>query len=82
MGLIGMLRHRYQRIVLLALTGLMSLYLLVPLLVSYGVTQWLSHQGYRNVIVQLGYPGWQALSIPVVSFQLDLGDEVLILHRL
>lgn len=77
MGLIGMLRYRYQRIVLLTLTGLMSLYLLVPLLVSYGVTQWLSHQGYRNVIVQLGYPGWQELSIPVVSFQLDLGDELL-----
>ncbi|MEK6634021.1 MAG: hypothetical protein AABY94_11925, partial [Nitrospirota bacterium] len=72
-----MLRYRYQRLVLLVLTGLMSVYLLVPLMVSYGVTQWLSHQGYRNVIVQLGYPGWQELSIPVVSFQLDLGDEVL-----
>ena len=72
-----MFRHRYQRIVVLALTGLISIYLLVPLLVSYGVTQWLSRQGYRNVIVQLGYPGWQELSIPVVSFQLDLGDEVL-----
>lgn len=72
-----MLRYRYQRIVLLALTGLMSVYLLVPLMVSYGVTQWLSRQGYRNVIVQFGYPGWRELSIPVASFQLDLGDEVL-----
>ncbi len=72
-----MLRYRYQRIVLLALTGLMSVYLLIPLMVSYGVTQWLSRQGYQNVIVQLGYPGWQELSIPVVSFQLELGDEVL-----
>ena len=77
MGPIGMFRYRYQRIVVLALIGFMSVYLLVPLMVSYGVTQWLSRQGYRNVIVQLGYPGWQELSIPVVSFQLDLGDEVL-----
>ncbi|MDP3091582.1 MAG: YdbH domain-containing protein [Nitrospira sp.] len=77
MGPVGMLRYRYQRILVLALTGLLSVYLLAPLLVSYGVTQWLSRQGYRNVIVQLGYPGWQELSIPVVSFQLDLGDEVL-----
>lgn len=72
-----MLRYRYQRILVLAFTGLLSVYLLAPLLVSYGVTQWLSRQGYRNVIVQLGYPGWHELSIPVVSFQLDLGDEVL-----
>ncbi|MCC6139237.1 MAG: YdbH domain-containing protein [Nitrospira sp.] len=72
-----MLRDRYQRIALVALMGLMSVYLLLPLVVSYGATQWLSQQGYRNVIVQLGYPGWRELSIPVVSFQLDLGDEVL-----
>lgn len=58
-------------------TGLISVYLLLPLLVSYGATQWLSRQGYRNVIVQLGYPGWRELSIPVVSFHLDLGDEML-----
>ncbi|MBX9660963.1 MAG: YdbH domain-containing protein [Nitrospiraceae bacterium] len=77
MGTVGMLRYRYQRILVLAFTSLLSVYLLAPLLVSYGVTQWLSRQGYRNVIVQLGYPGWHELSIPVVSFQLDLGDEVL-----
>lgn len=72
-----MLRQRSHRVVLLVLTGLLSLYLLAPLVVSYGATQWLSRQGYRQVIVQLGYPGWQGLSIPVVSFQLDLGDELL-----
>ncbi|ULA63679.1 MAG: DctA-YdbH domain-containing protein [Nitrospira sp.] len=72
-----MLHYRYQRIALVAFLSLMCVYLLIPLVVSYGATQWLSQQGYRNVIVQLGYPGWQELSIPVVSFQLDLGDEVL-----
>ena len=73
-----MLHHPYQRWGLLVLTGLVSLYLVLPLTVSLAVTQWLRHHGYQHVIVQLGYPGWQGLSIPVVSFQQDLGDERLI----
>lgn len=73
-----MLRHPYQRWGLLALTGLVILYLVLPLTVSLAVTQWLRHHGYQHVIVQLGYPGWRGLSIPVVSFQQDLGDERLI----
>ena len=73
-----MLHHPYQRWGLLLLTGLVSLYLILPLTVSWAVTQWLRHHGYQHVIVQLGYPGWQGLSIPVVSFQQDLGDERLI----
>lgn len=74
-----MLHHPYQRWGVLLLTGLVGLYLLLPLTVSLVVTHWLRDHGYRNVIVQLGYPGWQALSIPVVSFQQDLGDERLII---
>lgn len=74
-----MLRYPYQRWGLLILTGLVGLYLVLPLTVSLAVTHWLRHHGYQNVIVQLGYPGWRGLSIPVVSFQQDLGDERLMI---
>lgn len=74
-----MLRSPYQRWGLLILTALVGLYLVLPLTVSLAVTQWLRHHGYQNVIVQLGYPGWRGLSIPVVSFQLDLDDERLMI---
>lgn len=74
-----MLRSPYRRWGLLLLTGLVSLYLVLPLTVSFAVTQWLRHHGYRNVIVQFGYPGWRGLAIPVVSFQQDLSDERLMI---
>lgn len=74
-----MLRYPYQRWGLLFITALVGLYLILPLTVSLAVTQWLRHHGYQNVIVQLGYPGWRGLSIPVVSFQLDLDDERLMI---
>ncbi len=74
-----MLRYPYQRWGLLILTALVGLYLVLPLTVSLAVTQWLRHHGYQNVIVQLGYPGWRSLSIPVVSFQLELDDERLMI---
>ncbi|MEQ1795653.1 MAG: YdbH domain-containing protein [Nitrospira sp.] len=74
-----MLHDRYQRWGLLLLTGVVSLYLVLPLTVSWALTNWLRHHGYQNVIVQLGYPGWRGLSVPVVSFQQDLGDERLMI---
>ena len=74
-----MLRYPYQRWGLLIITALVGLYLVLPLTVSLAVTQWLRHHGYQNVIVQLGYPGWRSLSIPVVSFQLELDDERLMI---
>ncbi len=70
-----MLSHRYQIGLLLGLVALASLYLLLPLAASYLLAQGLRQHGYKNVIIQLGYPGWQGMRIPVVSFQQDLGGE-------
>lgn len=72
-----MLTHRYQIGILLGLVTVVSLYLLLPLASSYLLAQGLRQYGYKNVIVQLGYPGWNGMHIPVVSFQQDLGGESL-----
>lgn len=70
-----MLSQRYQITVLLGLVTLFSCYLLLPLGASYLLAKRLRDYGYRNVILQLGYPGWRHMRIPVVSFQQDLGQE-------
>jgi hypothetical protein len=70
-----MLSQRYRIAVLLGLAALVSCYLLLPLGVSYLLANKLRDQGYSNVILQLGYPGWAHMGIPVVSFQQDLGEE-------
>ena len=69
--------HRYQIVLLLMLVAVVSLYLLLPLTASYLLAQGLRLHGYKNVIVQLGYPGWRGMRIPVVSFHQDLGGESL-----
>ena len=73
----ALLTHRYQRILLLGLTIVVSLYLLLPLAASYFLAKGLREHGYKNVIIQLGYPGWRGMRVPVVSFQQDLGHESL-----
>ncbi|MDO8356462.1 MAG: YdbH domain-containing protein [Nitrospirota bacterium] len=70
-----MLTHRYQIALLLGLVALVSLYLLLPLTASYLLAQGLRQYGYKHVIIQLGYPGWSGMHIPVVSFQQDLAGE-------
>lgn len=70
-----MLAQRYQIAVLLGLVVLFSCYLLLPLGASYLLADRLRDYGYSNVILQLGYPGWTQMRIPVVSFQEDLGEE-------
>lgn len=70
-----MLAQRYQIAVLLGLVALFSCYLLLPLSASYLLANRLRGYGYSNVILQLGYPGWTHMRIPVVSFQQDLGEE-------
>jgi len=70
-----MLAQRYQIVVLLGLVALLSCYLLLPLGASYLLANRLRDHGYSNVILQLGYPGWANMHIPVVSFQQDLGEE-------
>lgn len=73
-----MLAQRYQIAVLLGLVGLLSCYLLLPLGASYLLANRLRDHGYSNVVLQLGYPGWSDMRIPVVSFQQDLGEERLL----
>jgi hypothetical protein len=55
--------------------ALFSCYLLLPLSASYLLANRLRDYGYSNVILQLSYPGWTHMRIPVVSFQQDLGEE-------
>lgn len=73
-----MLAQRYQIAVLLGLVALFSCYLLLPLGASYLLANRLRDHGYSNVVLQLGYPGWAQMRIPVVSFQQDLGEERLL----
>lgn len=70
-----MLTQRYQVAVLFILVTLCGVYLLLPLSASYLLARGLRAQGYSNVMLQLGYPGWSQMQIPVVSFQQDLGEE-------
>lgn len=74
-----MLTHRYQRFLLLGLLAGVTLYLLLPLVASYFLAQGLRHYGYQRVIIQLGYPGWHGMRIPVVSFQQELENESLMI---
>ncbi len=74
-----MLTQRYQVIVLLIVVVLFGCYLLLPLGVSYVLADQLRTYGYSRVILQLGYPGWTQMDIPVVSFQQDLGEERLMI---
>ena len=70
-----MLTQRYQVAVLFILVALCGVYLLLPLSASYLLTRGLRAQGYSDVMLQLGYPGWTHMRIPVVSFHQDLGEE-------
>lgn len=60
---------------LIVLTGL---YLLLPLGASYLLVRGLSQYGYEHIIVQLGYPGFGGIHVPVVSLQQNLGGEKLL----
>ncbi len=73
-----MLTHRYQVTVLFGLVAIIGCYLLLPLGVSYLLAEKLRDLGYTHVILQVGYPGWKHMRVPVVSFQEDLGEERLI----
>ena len=74
-----MLTQRYQVAVLLVVVVLCGCYLLLPLGTSYVLANQLRTYGYSQVILQLGYPGWTQMNIPVVSFQQDLGEERLMI---
>lgn len=74
-----MLTQRYQIVLLLGIVFLVSGYLLLPLSASYLLAKGLRDYGYKKVIIQLGYPSWHSMRIPVVSFQQDLGGERLMI---
>ncbi|MFO0700884.1 MAG: YdbH domain-containing protein [Nitrospira sp.] len=74
-----MLTQRYQVTVLLVLVVVCGCYLLLPLGASYVLAKGLRAYGYHHVILQLGSPGWTRMTIPVVSFQQDLGEERLMI---
>ncbi|MBS0166803.1 intermembrane phospholipid transport YdbH family protein [Nitrospira sp. CMX1] len=74
-----MLTQRYQVAVLLVFVVLCGCYLVLPLGASYVLANGLRTYGYSHVILQLGYPGWTRMNIPVVSFQQDLGEERLLI---
>ena len=74
-----MLTQRYQVAGLLVFVMLCGCYLLLPLVGSYVLANGLRAYGYSQVILQLGYPGWTRMKIPVVSFQQDLGEERLMI---
>jgi len=74
-----MLTQRYQVAVLLVVVVLCGSYLLLPLGASYVLANGLRAYGYSHVVLQLGYPGWTKMNIPVISFQQDLGEERLLI---
>lgn len=75
----SMLTQRYQVAVLLVFVVLCGCYLLLPLGASYLLADGLRAHGYSHVILQIGYPGWTQMKIPVISFQQDLGEERLMI---
>lgn len=74
-----MLARRYHIVLFLGLLTVLSLYLILPLAASYLLTQGLRQYGYKHVMIQLGYPGWNGMRIPVISFQQHIGGEHLLI---
>ena len=72
-----MRRRRVIWVMLACLLAPVALYALLPTVAAAGLTYLLHRQGYRHITVQLGYPGWHTLQVPVVSFQKDLDGETL-----
>ncbi|GKS64718.1 hypothetical protein YTPLAS72_20220 [Nitrospira sp.] len=70
-----MLTQRYQVTALFGLVVILGCYLLLPLGLSYLLANKLREFGYSHVILQLGYPGWKQIRVPVLSFQEDWGEE-------
>jgi hypothetical protein len=72
-----MRRRRVIWVMLACLLAPVALYALLPTAAAAGLTYLLHRQGYQRITVQLGYPGWHTLQVPVLSFQKDLDGESL-----
>src|SRR5437763_152645 len=70
-------RRRILWVMLACLLAPVALYALLPLAAAAGLTYFLHRQGYHHVTVQLGYPGWHTLQVPVLSLQKDVDGESL-----
>src|SRR5207302_5922857 len=70
-------RRPVMGVVLACLFVPVALYVLLPTAAAAGLTYFLHRQGYHRVTLQLGYPGWHTLQVPVLSLQKDLDGESL-----
>jgi len=70
-------RRRRLWVMLACLLAPLALYALLPIAAAAGLKYFLHRQGYHHVTIQLGYPGWHTLQVPVLSFQKDLDSESL-----
>src|SRR5207248_8347844 len=72
-------RHRHVVWVVLfaCLLAPVALYALLPIAAAAGLKYFLHRHGYHHITVQLGYPGWHTLQMPVLSFHKDLDGESL-----
>src|SRR5215472_10448216 len=68
-------RRRLLWVLLACLLAPVALYALLPFAAAAGLTYFLHRQGYHDVTVQLGYPGWHSLQIPVLSLHKDVDGE-------
>lgn len=68
---------RFAAILVVGIVVLAGCYALVPSVGSLLLERLLSGQGYRDVRVELGYPGLTSLNIPTLRLVHDLGDEQL-----
>ena len=72
------MRHRRVLWVVLAcLLAPVALYALLPTAAAAGLKYFLHRQGYHHVTLQLGYPRWHTLHVPLLSFQKDVAGESL-----
>lgn len=53
------------------------LYVTLPVAAPVVLRYLLQYWGYHHVTLQLGYPGWHTLQVPVLSLQKDLDGETL-----
>lgn len=57
--------------------ALLVLYAALPRVAAWVLQSLLQRQGYAQVIIRLGYPGWRALHVPLFSFQKPMTEETL-----
>ncbi|MGE3540796.1 MAG: YdbH domain-containing protein [Candidatus Tectimicrobiota bacterium] len=71
--------HRHRRFWIILLTGVLAtplvFYALLPPVAAVSLRYLLAQQGYTQVSLRLGYPGWHSLDIPYAHVERPLGHE-------